>query len=85
MPKKKVLGMSIDYQDIVNFNVKLLVSYRTKSNEVVKREAVVPIQTTDKQTAIRLAIEKTKRQLEEFPYIKEIITLEAKGRKKREV
>ena len=82
--KKKVLGQSIDYRDIVNFNVRLSVEYRTITNEKVSREAIFQVQTTDKQTAIGIAIEKAKKQLEEFPYIiKETIIVEEKRRKRR--
>jgi hypothetical protein len=83
MPKKKVLGISVDYRDIVNFNVKLLVGYQTISNEKIKKEAIFSIQTTDKETARLLAIEKCKKQLEEFSYIiKNSVTIEVKGRNK---
>ena len=84
MPKKKVLGTSIDYRDIVNFNVKLLVEYKTISKEKISREAIFSIQTTDKETANAIAIEKCKKQLEEFSYIiKNSITIEVKGRRKK--
>lgn len=86
MPKKKVLGAGVDGRDVVNFNVRLIVKYETTYNEKIKREAVIPIQTTDKQTATALAIEKAKQQLELFPYIKKsTVIIEPKGRNKKEV
>ena len=81
--RKKVLGTSIDYRDIVNFNIRLIVEYQTISNEKVKKEAIFSIQTTDKELARKLAIEKCKNQLSEFPYIiKSSVNVEVKGRKK---
>lgn len=85
--KKKVLGISaVNWRDVVNFNIRLLVSYSTNSGERIVREAIFAIQTTDKEEAERLAIEKAKKQLEAFPYIvKNSVTIELKRRKKREV
>ena len=86
MAKKKVLGQGVDGRDVVNFNVKLAVKYHTTSNEVVKKEAIVPVQTTNKQIAENIAIEKAKNQLKEFPYIiQRTVEVELKRRHKKEV
>lgn len=74
MAKRKVLGVSaINYKDIVNFKIKLDVEYTKTSGERIKREVEYDIQTTDKETAIDLAIKKAKSELAEFPYIKKIM------------
>lgn len=81
--RKKVLGVSVEGRDVVNFNIKLIVEYQTTSNEKVKKEAIFSIQTTDREQAKKLAIEKCREQLEIFPYIiKNSVAIEVKGRGK---
>lgn len=83
--KRKSLGLSADYRDIYKFNVKLIVCYKTNSGESVKKEAIVEINTTDIQKATELAIDKAKKQLEEFDYIiKSSILIEKKRRSKKQ-
>lgn len=83
MAKRKVLGLGVDGRDVVNFNIKLLVHYWTKANEEIKRVAVIPVQTTNKEAAINIAKEKAMRQIEGLACPESSIIIELAGRNKK--
>lgn len=43
--------------------------YRTNKNEVISREAIIPITTTSRELAVELAKTKARKQLSLFDYI----------------
>lgn len=55
--------------DCKNFNIRLSVKYRTNKNEVISREAIIPIITTSRELAVELAKTKARKQLSLFDYI----------------
>jgi hypothetical protein len=82
--RKKILGIGVGGGYVVEFNIRLYVEYRTYSGEVIEREVVIPVQTTDREIANAIAIEKAKKMLENFSSInKNTITIKVKERKKK--
>lgn len=55
--------------DCKNFNIRLSVKYMTNKNEVINREAIIPITTTSRELAVELAKTKARKQLSLFDYI----------------
>ena len=84
MKVNKDLGYATNGLRLKKYNIKLICSYNTTSNEKINKEAEVAIVSTDRETATKLAIEKAKKQLSEFPYIvKRSVTVEKKRKEKQ--
>ena len=76
----RVLGISVDNFEVRAYKVRLMCKYLMGGRKIEK-EAVVEITTTSREQAIKIAIEKTKKQLEYFPYIQNI-SIESLGRQR---
>lgn len=83
MGARKVLGIAINGQDVKNYNIAVVCRYETTSKEIIKKEALFAIATTDRETATRLAIEKARRVLNELPHVvKTSVSVEKKERER---
>lgn len=76
----KVLGIGVDGNEVREYHVRLMCNY-LMSGRKIRKEAEVIVTTTSRETAVEIAIKKTKKQLEEFPCIQNV-GIEPVGKKR---
>lgn len=67
----KKLGISTNASEIRAYKIRIVCSYLMQ-DKPIEKEAELEINTTSRDLAINLAIEKAKKQLSELPYIKNV-------------